>query len=291
MKKNIFLFITICFIAASIFKLYQRQPVKESITFFPIDHNVVFSKAYTKLDLLDKKKHDQYSVAWKIESTLERKAYLRQDIGFLFANGRLKGKMGKWKQNTASLTQEQIIHGKDSCHLEAISFHHAEIHYNNEQIFSAQTMSADHLYVIYSSFRPLQSFRTPGTKEETEWKTTIDKITNQELESSWTNATDHFSIKRDQYISIPLTALIDYNYRPLPGFTKHETERILGNLWEGLYKNYFLGIKKRNGTVVDSENSIVPLIFLAKNKSHLIIITETADGEPIMFRQLIPRSR
>ncbi|EIJ78862.1 hypothetical protein PB1_14929 [Bacillus methanolicus PB1] len=291
MRKHIFLFITIFVITVSIILLNRPQQVKESITFFPIDPKVVFLNASTKLDLLDEKKQDRYSVAWKIESTLEREAYLRQDIGFLFANGRLKGKMGKWKQNTAYLFQEQIINDNDSSHLEAVSFHHAEIHYDNEQIFSAQTMSADNLYVIHSSLSPLHSFRTPGTNEETEWKTTIDKITNQDLDSSWTNAIEHFMIKRDQYITIPLTKLIEYNNRPLPGFTKHETERILGNLWEGLYKNYFLGIKKRDGTVVEPEGSIVPLILLAKNKSHLLTVTETGDGEPIMLRQQIPRSR
>ncbi|MDE3839594.1 hypothetical protein C0966_09520 [Bacillus methanolicus] len=291
MRKHLFLFITIFVIATSTFLLNRGQPVKESITFFPIDPNVVFLNAFTKLNLLDEKKPDQYSVDWKIGSTLEREAYLRQDIGFLYANGRLKGKMGKWKQNTAHLSQQQTIYDKDSSHLEAVSFHHAEIHYDNKQIFSAQTMSADHLYVIHSSFSPLQSFRTPETKEETEWKTTIDKMTNQGLDSSWTNAIENFSIRRDQYIMIPLTNLIDYNNRPLPGFTKHESERILGNLWEGLYKNYFLGIKKRDGTVVEPEDSIVPLILLAKNKSHLLTVTETRDGEPIMLRQQIPRSR
>jgi hypothetical protein len=291
MRKHIFLFITIFVIATSIFLLNRYQPVEESITFFPIDTEVDFTDAYTKLNLLNRKKQDQYSVVWKVESTLEQKAYLRQDIGFLFANGRLKGKMGKWKQNTAHLSQEETIHGKESSRLEAVSFHHAEIHYDNGQIFSAQTMSSDHLYVIQSSFSPLQSFRTPATEEEAEWKTTIDKLTAQELESSWTNAIDHFSVKRDQYISIPLTKLIDYQNRPFPGFMKSETERILGNLWEGLYKNYFLGIKKKNGTVIEPEDSTTPLILLAKNKSHLLIITETRDGEPVILRQQIPRSR
>ena len=54
-------------------------------------------------------------VEWKLESILDRKAYLRQDVGLLYSNGRLVAKQGNWKQNTPSLIQErQVVVGKCS---------------------------------------------------------------------------------------------------------------------------------------------------------------------------------
>ncbi|MFJ5758012.1 hypothetical protein ACIQAA_02440 [Neobacillus sp. NPDC093182] len=52
-------------------------------------------------------------------------------------------------------------------------------------------------------------------------------------------------------------------------------------------KNYILGIKKADGTSEDPIGSTLPLILIATDKTHLLVLTETASGEPILLRQMM----
>jgi hypothetical protein len=296
-KIHFFLLISIAIaIAVSVMVVKNQAEVEESITFFPIDPSVTYKKVDTNLSLLDHSKREDYDVKWRVSSALDRDAYLRQDLAFLYANGRLKGMMGEWEQNTEQVVQEEIINMKESSHFEAISFHHAEIHYDgevdgSEKIYSAQSLSADELYVIDSSFSPLHSFREAHSKEEKEWKSVLDQITSQQLEYSWSKMMTENSINEDQYHQIPLTDIAQYKNKPFPGFTKEETNTIMGNLWEGLYKNYFLGIKKKDGSIVEPIDSTIPLILIAKNQTELLVISELKDGEAIVLRQNLSPTR
>ncbi len=56
---------------------------------------------------------------------------------------------------------------------------------------------------------------------------------------------------------------------------------------EGLYKNYLLGIKKENGTIVDPIDSLIPLILLNKNKKELLVLIYTKENEYVLFKQKI----
>lgn len=287
MKKLFFgLLIGITIILLFVNKI-NWKPAVETITFFPIDPSASFKTANTTLTLTSKKTSKQYEVDWKIQSDLDRKAYIRQDLGFLFSNGRLIATVGDWKQNTSKSIQQQTVKSSDSSLFQAIIFHYAELH-QNEVITSAQQLSGDFLYVIDSSMSPLQSFRTPSDKDTTEWKKVIDKEISKKLEESWRNAAKFHSINLNSYDSIPLTDLQSGKKNAFQSLAKSKKQRVLGNLWEGLYKNYFLGIKKSNGKIVSPINSTMPLILLAKDKTHLLVLFETSDGEPIVLRQAIP---
>jgi hypothetical protein len=263
------------------------EPTRETITFFPIDPVASFSTANTNLALWEGKSNRDYSLEWQISSTLDRKAYLRQDVGLLYANGRLIGRLGEWKENAAKMVQSDKITWKESSLFQEISFHYAEIHGPKDQFTSSQLITGDHLYVINSSFSPLQSFRMPNNKETTEWKKVIDNTVSKELEKSWLKGASVFSINLQRYYTLPLLQLTNDHNPALNIFTKQEKQRIIGNLWEGLYKNLFLGIKLADGTVADPINSTVPLILVAKDKTHLIVLFETADGEAVILRQQI----
>lgn len=285
MKKNIVLYLTILIIfTAAVFNLSGGK-VQESITYFPIDPKVSFQTAYTSITLLNQAKNGHYTLEWQLASTLDRKAYLRQDIGLLFSNGKLIDKSGYWKENTKYLKQEKKITNEGSSFFQAITFHHAELHENDNQIFSAQTMSADQLYVIDTPFSPLNSFRTPMSQDEKDWKEGLDQKTNKLLQNSWNKGIQNFSVNLSQYRTIPLTKFYFKSNDSIPGFSAEESKRVVGNLWEGLYKNYFLGIKKANGTTETPIGSTIPLILLAKDKTHLLVLIETASGKPIILRQ------
>jgi hypothetical protein len=279
--STILTILIVCLLTFSIYK-YKNPPAQESITFFPIDPKVNFIKTETILSPLNK---PAYTILWTIHSTLDQKAYLRQDAGLLYANGRLAGKLSDWKQKTAVSIQNSQLSTQKSTLLQAITFHHAELHEKGNQIFSSQAMSEDQLYVIHSN--PIKTFKVPSSKDEEQWKQRLDGETERMLQLSWNKGIRYFSIPLKNYEVFPLSQFHEKSKTTLPGFNKTETEKVVGNLWEGLYKNYILGIKKTDGTIVSPIGSTIPLILLAKDKTHLLVLTETGKGEPILLRQII----
>ncbi|WP_141431590.1 hypothetical protein [Bacillus sp. 03113] len=288
MKKKLIIFLIALGIMSTVMFMFQKNDqVEESIIFFPIDSSISFKLTKTDLSLPERTNTNDYSFLWKVTSILEQKAYLRQDISLLYKNGRLISKMGKWEQNTDTIVQDKSVQSQESGQYMAISFHHAELHPENEQIFSAQQISEDLLYVIDSSFSPFSAFHQPKKKEEKEWKHILDQITNQDLAYSWQKGIETYHINKENYFFIPLSKLINYQNFPLPSFSKEKTDQIIGQLWEGLYKNYFLGIQKKNGSFIDPVGSKMPLILLSKDRTHLLVLFEASDGEMILLRQHI----
>ncbi|CUA79890.1 hypothetical protein [Anoxybacillus suryakundensis] len=282
MKRFISLFILL-FVFIVIVQVFER-PARETIMFFPIDPTVRFTTAETKLSLQSQKKENNYVVDWIVTSSLDRTAYLRQDISLLFANGRLISTQSKWKENGKNLIQQKRLEQKGSRLFQAISYHQGELH-NGNDIRSSQKMSGDTLYVIDSSFAPLQSFRKPTTNEQKTWANTLNKQT-QTIVNKAANEMDKI-LKKDDYYHLYLPELVQYNEQPFMDLTTNETEVMVGNLWEGLYKNYFLGIKKQNGSIESPIGSTVPLILIKKDYSKLFVVTETADGEIVILKQLL----
>ncbi len=282
MKRFISLFILL-FVFIVIVQAFERS-ARETIMFFPIDPTVRFTTAETKLSLQSQKKENNYVVDWIVTSSLDRTAYLRQDISLLFANGRLISTQSKWKENGKNLIQQKRLEQKGSRLFQAISYHQGELH-NGNDIRSSQKMSGDVLYVIDSSFSPLQSFRKPTTNEQKTWANTLNKQT-QTIVNKAANEMDKI-LKKDDYYHLYLPELVQYNEQPFMDLTTNETEVMVGNLWEGLYKNYFLGIKKQNGSIESPIGSTVPLILIKKDYSQLFVVTETADGELVILKQLL----
>ncbi|OLS41693.1 hypothetical protein [Bacillus sp. MRMR6] len=285
MKKLYMIFglFIIFFLAVSVQQYMMPPKVQESITFFPIDPKVTYKKAETNLELIET---PAQTLNWKASSTLDRKAYLRQDASLLYSNGRLVSEFHDWKQNSDTIIQEKQISMKGSALLQAVTFHHAELHEKKELIFSSQTMSEHQLYIILLNSEA-KSFITPESLDEKEWKQKLDEQTERMLQLSWNKGVGHYSIKLDNYQAFPLSEFNRRSKESLSGFSKSETARVVGNLWEGLYKNYLLGIKKADGTIESPIGSTIPLILVSNDKSHLLALTETAKGEPILLRQLI----
>ncbi|MCF6137905.1 hypothetical protein [Pseudalkalibacillus berkeleyi] len=289
MKRKQYMFAILVIITSLFLFFYfnHSSDVKESIIYFPIDPKIFFEKTDTVLNVPKKHDEDEYTIQWDVESTLGKKAYLRQDISLLFEDGMLKETLSKWGENTNQILQEKTINNEDSGHFEAISFHHAELHYPNDVIRSAQSMSYDQLYVIDSPLKPLESFKDPETEEDKINKKILDHATNQQLKVIWHNLIKYFNVPVDNYYMIPLTKIYDYSYIPLPGLTKEKTDQIIGGLWEGIYKNYFLGIKNDKGEIEPPNGSSLPLILLSKDMTHLLFLTETKSGSNIQLVQYL----
>lgn len=263
-----------------------KKQVEESFTYFPSNEAALFQSAETTLTFMNDTQKG-YELLWRTSSVLDRKAYLRQDISLLFGNGKLIAIMGKdWKRNEDKITLEDSTIHNESTYFEAISFHHAEIH-ENDQITSSQKHSHDALYVLDSKFHPLHSFRIPVHKQDEEWKKLIDDYINKKWVHTLENAEKQYSFQRNQYTIFPLTTIYQYEDHPLPGFNERESKEIIGRLWEGIYKNYFLGIRKQDGTVTEPIGSTTPLILLANDQTHLLVISELNDGEIMLLKQRV----
>jgi hypothetical protein len=278
-KLFFFIYILIAIFTVVFAFKYISSP---AITFFPLNEERTFTEAESKLTLIAENAKDRYELKWKTYSKSDQPFYLRQDASLLFENGLLRGVRSKWVENTDEIHIEEKLLQEDSSFFQVISFHHGEIHDAENEITSIQKLTSDYLYVIDSPATPLLSFKDPANSYETEWKELLDRTTKQQLLFHWHQLFTYYGINPENYLAVPLTQLDKYQDEPLPAMTQAETDKIMGQLWEGLYKNYIIPIVSEDA---DRVNSYVPIVLFGKNKEHLQVLFEL-NGEK---QQLLQR--
>ncbi|QKY69456.1 hypothetical protein [Lentibacillus sp. CBA3610] len=284
MNKRVLLLIAILLVSTSLIIYLWQHESAPAITYFPEDEELSFTETGTSLEMVSEKTRDSYELVWRSQSVSERKLYLRQDASLLFHNGRLLGIRSKWEENTDTIQIKEKINGEDSNYFQAISFHHGEVHYPDDEIKSIHHMTYDELYVIDSPSTTLESFKTPETDYEQEWFRLLDHTTQQQLQYNWKRLMEHFNIDEESYWAVPLTDLYKYTSEPLNALTQTQTNQILGQLWEGIYKNYILNIKDSEAGTADS---FIPLVLFDKQNEHLIVLYEW-NGEKERLIQQYP---
>lgn len=270
--KN-WVFVSIALLSITLFGIvyFAKMNAAPAITYFPLDEDTSFIYAESKLELSTAKGNDSYEVDWTSNSRTDKEMYLRQDASLLFDNGRLRGVHSKWAQDTESIYLEESLLSEDSSYFQVISFHHGEIHYPNDGIKSIHQMSNDHLYVIDSPATPLESFQSPENNDQTEWKRLLDRTTKQQLLHHWHQLFTHFNISSESYLTVPLTNLYRYNNEPLPSMTQEQTNKVIGQLWEGVYKNYIIPATNTENNKLES---YVPIVLFDKTNDHLLVLFE-----------------
>ncbi|HEU5140519.1 MAG TPA: hypothetical protein VFT51_11120 [Bacillales bacterium] len=287
MKKAAALFVIIVCIGG-FFILYvsgEKTVLEQKFNYFPEDQSIDFVQYDTNLSWKDRLDEDEYTIKWSTGSKLDRSAYLRQDISLLYEDGLLIDKVFKWGDHTKQLQLEKTINREDSGHFQAISVHHAEIHYPDDTITSRQQMSYDQLYVTASPFSPMEAFEIPQNEEEKEWQRILNHATKQQLHYVWKDLLRDYQLSPKNYYRFSLPYLHIYNRNNLPGMTKKQTEKAIGKLWERLYDDYFLGIETEDGEIINPIGSTIPLILLDKKGERLIVLTKAANGENVKLVQ------
>lgn len=272
-------------VSALIYFLYLK-PVRETIIFFPIDPSLSFDSASTTITA--KRMNDKYAIEWKEQSLLNTDAFLRQDISLLYKNGKLAGILRDWKQNRRNLEQNERITEKESALFQSITFHYAEVHPTESDIVSSQALTDDKIYVILSPFSEFQSFRRPITTEQKEWQHVMDQTTDSILKESLNQAIASFRIDRGRYRIASLIDLKSTQQELLAGFTDSKQNEIIGKLWEGLYRNYVLDIKKSDGSAISPLNSTIPHLLVSNDNKELLVLFTAADGSSAILRQQLP---
>ncbi|GAB3795524.1 hypothetical protein [Virgibacillus kimchii] len=283
-KWRLFFFL---FLLVSIFTIiYSFKFISSpAITFFPLNKERAFVEADSTLSLIAENEKDRYEIKWSSSSQSDEPFYLRQDVSLLYENGLLKGVRSKWVEDTDVIQIKEKILQEDSGFFQVISFHHGEIHNDDSKITSIHTLSGDYLYVIDSPTTPLESFKEPNNSYEAEWKNLLDKASKQQLLFHWHQLFTYFGVDEENYLAVPLTELNKYVKEPLPSMTQDETDKIMGQLWEGLYKNYIIPIVSED---TDRINSYIPIVLFDKKKNHLQVLFEL-NGEKQQLLQKFSR--
>lgn len=276
MKKLYILFFTFITSLTVIILIVNREAIP-IITYFPLDQSLSFDKAKTSIQGFPTKKEHVYDIQWRGSSSSDQPYYLRQDVSLLFKNGFLKDVINQWESDATEIFWETTFLNVDDALYESISFHHGEIHLK-EEITSAQTMSTDYLYINLNGSKPLQ-FKQPTSAAEHNFKYKTDQSINKTLENHWQKLINFFNIQTDQYNMFPFTHLYEYNNQALPHLSKVETQKVIGQLWEGFYKNYL------TETINFNIKNYMPLILVDHSVTHIIILYEL-NGQ---FKQLIQR--
>lgn len=280
-KKLLPLFAGFCLLAVAVVYMYKLNAVP-TITYFPIDESNHFTRADSKLEFSNTADETGYDIIWKSGSESSEPLYLRQDASLLFADGELHGVRSKWLESTALIQLQEKLHENNSQLFQTISYHHGEIHYPDDTIKSIQRMSHDNLYVVKTK-NTFHAFRSPANNKEKAEKKALDKETKQHLLDHWNQLLTHFNISEEAYKLIPLTELYVYDTEKLPGMTQQETNKIIGQLWEGIYKNYI--IPATNTKQKESPNYI-PIVLLDKEKSRLLVLFELNGKKEKLIQQL-----
>lgn len=271
--------ITILLIAlTTIIVLYVHKLKSiDTLTYFPPDDHVTFTKATTHL-AIDK----NGKLNWSILSESEQPVYLRQDISVVYENGRFKGVLNKWEQQTSTINERKEITPVGNKFYDSISFHHGEIQYDDQKITSIQKLSHDYLYVDTLNKEQNNSFKQPRTPIEKKLKNELDQANRYHLTLYWSELIQYFNINEQDYLFAPLTSLTSFTTKPLPSLSQKQTNRVLGQLWEGLYKNYIIPLMNKKNHDVPH---FMPLILFAKDGSHLYVLFEL-NGEKMILKQL-----
>jgi hypothetical protein len=268
-----------------IYQPFIKKEARESITFFPLDSSYSFDEASTTLTF-KKGTPANYVLDWIAKSKSSEKVYLRQDISMVFQNGVFNNKMTEWKTTANEITVEKDLEGKSPGLWEAISYHQGEIHINDEKYRSMQNMTSDYIYAVLPNGSYI-GFKNPKNSRERQLKNQLDQKTNQFLQKTLNESTNYFQIDKNKYEIISLQSLTNYNQKPLPGFSQTKSQEIIGKLWEGLYKNYFVNITTKSGQKVSPIGSSMPYILISKDKTHLFVLFQTSTGENIQLIQYI----
>lgn len=266
--------------AVLLFYYNDKKETEQSLTYFPDDPTLTFTKSQTDLTLNGGK------LEWLASSKTDQPVYLRQDVSLLFKNNKLIGMLSTWDKETDGLVQEQTLPIKKSGGFEAITIHHAETHYPGDSIKGKATMSYDHLYIM-STPQGFQSFKVPVTPDETAWFLTFKKTERHHQEALLKKAAEKYHLRLNNYSVFPLTYLHVYDQNPLPGLDQKTSHRVISQLWEGLYKHFLLGFHGEDGRIKKPIGSMTPLILYNKRATDILVVIETTSEEILLLKQTI----
>ncbi|MCD8502241.1 MAG: hypothetical protein LRY71_11825 [Bacillaceae bacterium] len=92
MRRKVWFVVLIKTIVISIliFLSIIKNPLEETIQWYPIDDTISFTEVMTDLQFNSKKDEDEYSIQWSTLSKVDENITMRLDISLLFEDGLLR---------------------------------------------------------------------------------------------------------------------------------------------------------------------------------------------------------
>lgn len=247
MKKS-FAFILLTILIISV--IAATNTSVPTITYFPPDQTVTFQEQNNELDYANNQLH------WKTTSTTSEPTYLRQDIAMLYRDGVFLGFTNQWKSNQQTLTFEHLFSKPSSGIYESISYHYSETH-NNDDIRSAALMDY--------SFLQLDCVNTNCQVESNQLKDSVHY--NNKVQHHWDELIAHFSIDKHLFTKMSITHLFRYKDQPLPTLSQQETDKVINQLWEGIYANYIIALMDTNEK---QRAHYIPLVLIKNDEIQIL---------------------
>lgn len=258
MKKIILILLLAILIGTTLY--IWNDDIEPAITYFPIDDTTSFEQA--SIQLSSDSMTTEPEITWDSFSETTEPLYLRQDLSLLYKDGYFKGILNKWKENERTIKLHQTFPIHDDGYLQAISFHFGEIH-RQDDIKSIHTMS----------YNDLSIDKPTKNKHKSQ--------VNDSVQKKWSALLSYFDIDDTSYHIVPLVDLHMFNDKTIPLLNRDETDKVIGQLWEGLYKNYAIPILQQKN---ESVRHVMPLILFDKHAQHLLVLFEL-QGEKIQLVQ------
>lgn len=249
---------------------------RPTITYFPGHERIRFLKMETQLQ----SDRDTGTLQLDTFSRTQEKNNLMQNFSLLYRNNQLVSILNHWEKNTAVLSSIKET-GLEPGFYEGLTVHQAELHLN-ESIYGRERYSQDQLMVLKQN-GSYSAFRQPSNRQEAlafaDYNRRVEQQRTQLLQRVAQN--DHIRIS--DYRVIPLNELTDKTLTKVFPFSEAKAERIAGQLWEGLYKNFVRGIQLTQEQGVQAIGSTLPLLLIAPD--HMLIVIRAQSGQMVLLRQ------
>ena len=259
-----------------IFTLYQMyNKTATTMKYFPIDTHHSIVESNTELEYDTKQKN----INWYVSSTSNQPVYLRQDVSLLYENGVFKGLLNKWRTDEVTIEQQESVPYNQDALLQSVSFHHGEIH--NENITSIQAMTDAMLYIIEKD-NHLDAFQHPQSPFEKESVKKLTDQTEENLQQQLNRLLTYYEIDASDYIVTSLVDITKQKENVLSSITEENNAKILGQFWEGLYREYITLLMSYE----DIPRHYVPFVLIAKDESHVLVLYEIEQEKYKLIQQI-----
>lgn len=273
--RRLVVFVFIFLFSFIVWFFYEEPSNNSTIQFFPINQKIVFTDLGSDLQIYQK--NSKFVVTADTWSKTSEKVYLRQNVILLFENGYLVNLDFPWKQNTDWLiTKIEFDLNKDAL-LTLLSFHHAEIH-DDDIITSKQAITSDKKYVFYNK-NSWEIFKEPQSEEQRLQKMKLDAAYKKQRELLLEQAIRELNINKSNYEIFDLD-VFSLSSKPSKYISEEQMERVIGGIWEGLYRSYILEYYNK----LNQYSPPMPWILVDRNKTHLLVVFQLPNGT---FEKLI----
>ncbi|MCO7128307.1 hypothetical protein NIE88_21505 [Sporolactobacillus shoreicorticis] len=271
--------LTLLITAAAVFSLLIFPFLlldRPTITYFPEHPRIQYVTTATHLAFVPENQLLRLQTA---SETKERNE-LMQDFSLLYRNNQLVAILNRWQKNVSELSASKELDMSPGFYV-GLTVHQAERHIDHS-IYGKEQLSQDYLMAVKTN-GTYHLYREPKTTDEANQLSQYTRELGESRNKTLRRAAARYGFQLSDYRVVPLDALTGESFTHIFPFGREKAERITGQLWEGLYKNYVRGIQLAQAQSESPLGSTMPLLLIAQD--HMLIVFETANRQTVLLKQ------